>query len=166
MPEKDMFTEPRMVWPPCSWIPRMVWGLHFLNFRYDQVPQIRFYFPRCVVDLSVELRAELLVSRTMPPQHSKSQLQSKRAEATAVGRLRYRVLRRAVLRQSADMGAQKTGGVLVPGEVVVATAVNGRRVEIGERVWVSTETAGGRKLLQHIDAILQVIYATSASRLR
>ena len=50
--------------------------------------------------------------------------------------------------------------------MVVTTAVNGRRVEIGERVWVSTETAGGRKLLQHIDAILQVIYATSASRLR
>jgi hypothetical protein len=70
-----------------------------------------------VVDLSVELRAELAVSRTMPPQHSKSQLQSQRAEAAAVGRLRYRVLRRAVLRQSADMGAQKTGGVLVPGEV-------------------------------------------------
>jgi hypothetical protein len=43
--------------------------------------------------------------------------------------------------------------------VVVATAVNGRRVEIGERGWVSTETADGRKLLQHIDAILQVIYA-------
>jgi hypothetical protein len=28
-----MFTEPRIVWPPCSWIYRIVWRSKFIKFR-------------------------------------------------------------------------------------------------------------------------------------
>jgi hypothetical protein len=44
-----MFTEPRIVWTPCSWINRIVWGLNFPKFRYDQVGQIGFYFAMCKI---------------------------------------------------------------------------------------------------------------------
>ena len=36
-----------IVWTPCSWIYRIVWGLNFPKFRYDQVGQIGFYFAMC-----------------------------------------------------------------------------------------------------------------------
>ena len=82
------------------------------------------------------------------------------AEAAASRRLRYRVVGRALLRDSSALYAKKTGSVLVPGEVVEATEANGTRVHVrrlsggSEIGWVSTQTADGRVLLVDDRAIL------------